>query len=107
MSKAADGTQNDEEKWDSGNGGQGVYHVNDRQGRVESGGEELAGAVILERTGLSSEKYELWTIVKNKAGVQIQPTDIHHVKPGNHFRATIRGTDYSCWQVVQRSEPAR
>ena len=84
------------EKTDVGHGaGQGVYHVNDRQGRVAAGGEELTGAVILERTGLSAEKYELWTVVKGKADREIKPTDVDHVKPGAHYRATIRGTDYS------------
>jgi len=75
--------------------GQGVYHINDRDGRVDAHGEDLTGAAILERVGLSAEKYELWTIVHNKAGVEIKPTDTHHVKPGDRYRATIRGTDYS------------
>ncbi len=83
-----------------GTGGEGVYHVNnDRKGRVASRGEELTGAVILERVGLSSEKYELWTMVGNKAGAEIKATDVHHVEPGDHYRATIRGTDYSHGQL--------
>ena len=77
------------------NDGEGVYHVNERKGRVDHGGEELTGAVILERAGLKSDKYELWTLEGNKVGIEIQPTDVHHVKPGSRFRATIRGTDYS------------
>ncbi len=79
-----------------GSRGEGVFHVNnDREGRVASRGEELTGTAILERVGLSSDKYELWTMVGNKTGTEIKATDVHHVKPGNHFRATIRGTDYS------------
>lgn len=84
--------------------GQGVYHVNDRTGRVDAHGEDLTGAIILERVGLSAEKYELWTIVHGKAGVEIKPTDTHHVKPGDRYRGTIRGTDYSRHDVERGPE---
>ncbi len=82
----------------------GVYHVNDRTGRVDAHGEDLTGATILERVGLSAEKYELWTIVDNKAGVEIKPTETHHVEPGDRYRATIRGTDYSRRDVERDPE---
>jgi hypothetical protein len=108
MSQLASGNEHDGGN-EGGNHerGDGVYHVNDRAGRVDSRGEELTGATILERTELSAEKYELWTIVDNKAGVEIKPTDTHHVKPGDRYRATIRGTDYSCWGVDCDPETAR
>ena len=73
-----------------------VYHVNtDRKGRVEPHGETLTGREILSRAGLNADKYELWTVVGNKTGAEIKPDEAHFVKPGAHFRATIRGTDYS------------
>jgi hypothetical protein len=72
-----------------------VFHVNDRKGRVDPHGETLKGSEILSRAGLNSEKYELFTVVAGKTGVEIKPDDSHSVKPGDHFRATIRGTDYS------------
>ena len=73
-----------------------VYHVNsDRKGRVDPQGEDLQGREILSRAGLNFEKYELWTVVAGKTGAEIKPDETHHVKPGDHFRATIRGTDYS------------
>jgi hypothetical protein len=63
--------------------------------------------MILERAGLKADKYELWTLVDNKTGVEIKPTATHHVKPGDHYRATIRGTDYSSPRTVQAVEAAR
>lgn len=109
MSKTESAVTSDaaKDKGGHGGGGEGVYHVNARQGRVASRGEELTGAVILERVGLSPDKYELWTEVNGKAGVEIKPIDVHHVKPGDHFRATIRGTDYSSGRLSARLEPAR
>lgn len=74
---------------------QAVFHVGNRQGRIEPHGEVLTGSEILSRVGLSAEKYELWTVEQGRTGEQVQPTDTQHVKPGDHFRATIRGTDYS------------
>jgi len=73
----------------------GVYHVNNRDGRVAARGEDLAGREILARAGFSAEKYELFELTDGKAGPEIPPDDVHHVKPGQHYRATIRGTDYS------------
>jgi hypothetical protein len=72
-----------------------VYHVNRREGRVNPHGEELTGKEILSRVGLSADKYELFTVVDGKTGPEIKPDQTDHVKPGEHFRATIRGTDYS------------
>ena len=72
-----------------------TFFVNDRKGQVAPRGEDLKGREILARTGLSAEKYELWTVVNGKTGAEIAPDETHHVKPGDHFRATIRGTDYS------------
>lgn len=75
---------------------QAVYLVNnDRKGRIDPHGEDLTGREILSRAGLSAEKYELWTVVAGKTGQEIKPEQTHRVKPGDHFRATIRGTDYS------------
>jgi len=75
---------------------QAVYHVNgDRRGRVDPHGEEITGREILSRAGLSADKYELWTVVAGKTGAEVKPDECHPVKPGDHFRATIRGTDYS------------
>src|SRR5687768_8939015 len=71
------------------------FFVNDRKGRVAPRGEDLKGREILARAGLSAEKYELWTVVNGKTGAEIAPDQTHPVKPGDHFRATIRGTDYS------------
>ncbi|MBL0937888.1 MAG: hypothetical protein IBJ03_03275 [Gemmatimonadaceae bacterium] len=85
--------------------GRGVYHVNERNGRVDAHGEELLGREILSRVGLSTDKYELWTEVAGKTGESIEPNERHFTKPGDHFRATIRGTDYSngMLQVVVRT----
>jgi hypothetical protein len=74
---------------------QAVYHVGNREGRVDPHGEDLNGREILARVGLSVEKYELWTVVHGRTGEEIKPDQVHHVKPGDHYRATIRGTDYS------------
>jgi hypothetical protein len=71
------------------------FHVNERKGKVNPRGEELKGSEILARVGLSADKYELWTVENGKTGVEIGHDQIHQVKPGDHFRATIRGTDYS------------
>lgn len=75
--------------------GQGVFHVNEREGRVEAHGEELSAKEILERVGLGADRYELFNVVHGKAGDVIQPDARVTVKPGDHFRATLRGTDYS------------
>jgi hypothetical protein len=75
--------------------GDGVYHVNNRDGRVAARGEDLTGHEILSRAGFSAEKYELFELIDGKAGPEIPPDVVHHVKPGQHYRATIRGTDYS------------
>ena len=75
--------------------GQGVFHVNEREGRVNAHGEELSGSEILNRVGLTSEKYELFTVEHGRTGAEIKPTQIVPVKSGDHFRATLRGTDYS------------
>ena len=109
MSKMESAATSDAAKDEGGHGGggEGVYHVNTRQARVASRGEELTGAVILERVGLSPDKYELWTEVNGKAGVEIKPIEGHHVQPGDHFRATIRGTDYSSGSLSAGWEPAR
>ena len=72
-----------------------VYHVNDREGRVSPHGEDLQGREILSRAGFSTDKYELFEIVNGKTGPEIPAETIHPVKPGDQFRATIRGTDYS------------
>lgn len=74
---------------------QAVFHVGNRSGRVNPHGENLTGREILSRVGLSSEKYELWTVVEGRTGVEIKPDEVHRVEPGDHYRATIRGTDYS------------
>ncbi len=71
------------------------FHVNEREGKVAPRGEDLTGREILARAGLSADKYELWTVVHGKSGAEIGPDQKHRVKPGDHFRATIRGTDYS------------
>lgn len=71
------------------------FHVNERKAKVDPGGEDLMGREILARTGLSADKYELWTVVHGKTGAEIGPDQKQRVKPGDHFRATIRGTDYS------------
>lgn len=81
---------------DHGHHGLAAYHVNNREGRVAAPhGENLKGREILHRAGLSAEKYELFTIVHGKTGPEIGPDETHHVKPGDHYRATIRGTDFS------------
>ncbi len=76
-------------------GGDGVFFVNERKGSVAAHGEDLFGREILARVGLSAEKYELFELINGKAGPEIPPDAKHMVKPGDHFRATIRGTDYS------------
>jgi hypothetical protein len=79
--------------------GEGVFFVNERQGRVVAHGEVLKGREILSRVGLSADKYELFEQIDGKAGPEILPDADHAVKPGEHFRATIRGTDYSVASV--------
>jgi hypothetical protein len=79
--------------------GEGVFFVNERQGRVAAHGEVLKGREILSRVGLSADKYELFEQIDGKAGPEILPDADHAVKPGEHFRATIRGTDYSVASV--------
>lgn len=76
--------------------GEGVYHVNDRQGRVNSRGEDLRGEEILHRAGLSHERYQLFALKGNGVGPEIQPEQVYQVKPGARFRATLRGADFSC-----------
>ena len=83
--------------------GQGVFHVNEREGRVSARGEELTGSEILSRVGLTSERYELFTVKGGQADKLIGPNDVVRVKPGDHFRATLRGTDYSAPAGVRRS----
>ena len=80
--------------------GEGVFHVNERHGRVNAHGEDLLGREILERVDLSSDRYELFTVEKGKTGPEILPDATYHVKPGSHFRATIRNTDYSFQAVA-------
>lgn len=75
--------------------GEGVFHVNERKGRVNAHGEDLLGREILERVELSAERYELFVVEHGKTGAEIPPDVSHRVKPGDHFRATIRNTDYS------------
>jgi len=75
--------------------GQGVFHVNEREGRVKAHGEELTGSQILGRVGLSSDRYELFTVKGGQADKKIGPDEVVRVKPGDHFRATLKGTDYS------------
>ncbi|CAN5896365.1 hypothetical protein BH24GEM1_BH24GEM1_01860 [soil metagenome] len=76
--------------------GEGVYHVNDREGRVNARGEDLSGQEILRRVGLSHERYQLFPVKGNGVGAEILPEQVHHVKPGTWFRATLRGADFSC-----------
>lgn len=72
------------------------FHVNnDRKGRVEAGGEELTGREILVRVGLTVERYELFTVEQGRVGEVVAPDTRVRVKPGMHFRATLRGADYS------------
>lgn len=82
--------------------GEAVFFVNERQGRVAARGETLTGREILGRVGLSADKYELFEQIDGKAGPEILPDADHAVKPGEHFRATIRGTDYSAAPVAAR-----
>jgi hypothetical protein len=85
----------------------GVYHVNQEKARVAAhDGEELPGREILRRAGFSYEKYELFTVEHGKTGREIKPDEVHQVKPGDHYRATIRGTDYSCptWEHSARRQ---
>lgn len=77
------------------------FQVNERKGKVDPRGEDLRGREILARAGLGAEKYELWTVVHGKAGAEIEPDQTHPVKPGDHFRATIRGTDYSSLEACR------
>lgn len=72
-----------------------MYHVNERKGRVDAHGETLLGREILSRVELSADRYELFTVEHGKTGVEIPPDARHFVKPGDHFRATLRNTDYS------------
>lgn len=95
MTRPSDDANSMQETDDHSPHGEGTYHVNDRPGRVKAHGERLTGREILERVGLSADKYELWTVVDGKASKEIKPDEHHEVKPGDHFRATIRGTDYS------------
>lgn len=76
--------------------GEGVYHVNDRDGRVNAHGEDLQGEEILRRVGLSHERYQLFPVKGKGVGPEIPPDQVHHVKPGARFRATLRGADFSC-----------
>lgn len=78
----------------------GVFHVNDREGRVAVHGEDLTGKQILERVGLSVDRYDLFTLVDGKPKDQIGPDQTQFVKPGSHFRATLKGLDYSCGGIV-------
>lgn len=72
------------------------FHVNkDRKGQVEAGGEELTGREILARVGLAVERYELFTVEEGHVGEAVEPDTRVRVKPGMHFRATLRGADYS------------
>ncbi len=75
--------------------GQGVFHVNDRQGHVNARGEDVTGSEILRRVELTSERYELFTVKGGHADKRIGPDEVVRVNPGDHFRATLRGTDYS------------
>src|SRR5262249_44126034 len=75
--------------------GQGVFHVNEREGRVNARGEDLTGSQILGRVGLSADRYELFTVKGGHADEKIGPNQVVRVKPGEHFRATLKGTDYS------------
>ena len=83
--------------------GQGVFHVNDREGRVDAHGEDLAGSEILRRVELTSDRYELFTVNGGHADKRVEPDEVVRVKPGDHFRATLRGTDYSSPAGVGRS----
>lgn len=83
--------------------GQGVFHVNEREGRVDARGEDLTGSQVLGRVGLSSDRYELFTVKGGQADKKIGPDEVVHVKPGAHFRATLKGTDYSSPEGASRS----
>ncbi len=94
MERMEEGAKDGPENEDGHSGG--AYHVNTAQGRVAPHGEELTGAEILARAGFNHQKYELWTISDaGTTGLEILPDQTHHVKPGDHYRATIRRTDYS------------
>ncbi len=73
------------------------YHVNtDRKGQIQPHGEELTGSEILRRAELTTtERYELFPVEGGRLGAAIAPEATRHVKPGDHFRATLRGADYS------------
>lgn len=72
------------------------FHVNkDRKGQVEAGGEELTGSEILARVGLTVERYELFPVKEGRVGEAVGADTRVRVKPGDHFRATLRGADYS------------
>jgi hypothetical protein len=73
-----------------------AYFVNTNKGHLLPHGERLDGKEILARAGFSSEKYELFTLIDGKTGVEIKADQQHDVKPGDHYRGTIRGADYSC-----------
>lgn len=75
---------------------QSSYLVNaDRRGHVDPHGEHLPGKEILARVGLDVQKYELFPVHGNQLGSEIAPEQIVLVKPGERYRATIRGADFS------------
>ncbi len=82
-----------------GDGGP-FFHVGDRKGHVGPHGEDLTGAQILERVGLDPEKYRLYNEHGGQVGDEIPLTSTVHVKPGDHFRAMLKGTDYSAGSRV-------
>jgi len=92
MSTGRTGQEKDKEKGETGP----FFHVNkDRKGQVEADGEDLSGREILTRVGLTVERYELFTVDQGRAGEEVGPETRVRVKPGAHFRATLRGADYS------------
>ena len=44
---------------------------------------------------LAVERYELFTVEEGHVGEAVDPDTRVRVKPGMHFRATLRGADYS------------
>lgn len=76
-------------------GGPFYFVNNDLKGHVEPHGEDLKGAEILSRVGLSADRYELFTVKGGHADQKIEPTATVHVEPGDHFRAVPKGADYS------------
>lgn len=92
MAANREGQEKDKEKEGTGP----FFHVNnDRKGQVEAHGEELTGGEILARVGLTTERYELFTVVQGRVGEAVSADTRVQVKPGSHFRATLRGADYS------------